>query len=148
MKAMKSFPVLGDQVDMVVTSEMTGGQSATLLEVSPPGGGPPPHRHKNEDETFFVVEGEYELLVDGEWVKAYAGDTFYRARGTVHGFRNCGTSSGKMLIFVQPGGFQSYLEEISPLSVPADLGRLIEISDRYGIYFPGISAPVGDSDVG
>jgi quercetin dioxygenase-like cupin family protein len=139
MPAIKSFPVLGDHVDMLVTSEMTGGASATLLETSPPGGGPPPHRHENEDETFFIVEGEYELLVDGEWVKGHPGEAFYRARGTVHGFRNSGTSTAKMLIFVEPGGFQKYLEEISPLSVPADLGKLIDISNRYGVFFPGIS---------
>jgi len=141
MIAIKSFPVLGDSVDVLVTQEMTLGQSATLVETSPPGGGPPPHRHKNEDETFFVLEGEFEFLVDGEWVKAHTGDSFYRARGTVHTFRNSGEATGRILIFVQPGGFQSYLEEISPLSVPADLARLIEISDRFGIYFPGISAP-------
>jgi quercetin dioxygenase-like cupin family protein len=139
MPAIKSFPVLGDHVDFLVTKEMTGGASATLLETSPPGGGPPPHRHENEDETFFIVEGEYELLVDGEWVKGRPGDAFYRARGTVHTFRNCGQTAGKILIVVAPGGFQNYLEEISPLSVPADLGKLIEISNRYGIFFPGIS---------
>jgi quercetin dioxygenase-like cupin family protein len=139
MTAIKSFPVLGDQVDMLVTQEMTGGSSATLLETSPPCGGPPPHRHQNEDETFYVVEGEYEFLFDGAWVKASAGDSFYRSRGTIHGFRNCGTTTGRVLIFVQPGSFQSYLEEISPLSVPADLPKLIEISNRYGIFFPGIS---------
>lgn len=140
MTAIKSFPVLGDQVDMLVTQEMTGGSSATLVEISPPGGGPPPHRHLNEDETFFVIEGEYEFLVDGNWVKAFAGDSFYRRRGTVHTFRNCGTSSGRILIFVQPGGFQSYLEEISPLAVPDDMASLLDISHRYGISFPGISA--------
>ncbi len=141
MTAFKSFPVLGDLVEMLVTQDMTQGASATLLETSPPGGGPPPHQHQNEDETFFVVEGEYEFLVDGAWVKAAAGDAFYRGRGTVHTFRNCGATDGKMLIVVHPGGFQGYLEEISPLSVPQDLGKLIEISNRYGITFPEIPAP-------
>jgi quercetin dioxygenase-like cupin family protein len=139
MTAIKGFPVLGDHVEILVTQEMTGGASATLLETTPPGGGPPPHVHRNEDETFFVVEGAFELLVDGEWIKGVPGDGFYRARGTVHTFRNSGSKMGKMLIFVEPGGFQSYLEEISPLSVPDDLDKLIEISNRYGITFPGIS---------
>jgi quercetin dioxygenase-like cupin family protein len=139
MAAIKSFPVLGDHVEILVASAVTNGASTTLLEISPPGGGPPPHRHDHEDETFFIVEGEYELLVDGNWVKGSRGDAFYRSRGTVHAFRNCGTTTGKILIVVQPGGFEHYLEEISPLSVPADLGKLIEISNRYGIFFPGIS---------
>lgn len=139
MKAVRSFPVLGDQVDILVTAEMSNGQSTTLLETSPPGGGPPPHRHENEDETFVILEGEYELLVDGEWVKGQQGDVFYRGRGTVHAFRNSGATPAKMLIFVHPGGFENYLEQLAPLSVPADLPKLIEISNRYGIFFPGIS---------
>ena len=138
MSAIKTFPVLGDEVQMLVTQDMTGGSSATLLEVSPPGGGPPPHQHQNEDESFFVVEGEYEFLRDGQWIKASPGDCFYAPRGSVHGFRNAGATVGKILIFVQPGGFQSYLEEISPLSVPGDLPKLVEISARYGITFPSL----------
>ena len=139
MTAIKSFPVLGDSVDILVTAEMSNGQSTMLLETSPPGGGPPPHRHENEDEAFFIVEGEYELLVDGEWVKGYPGDAFYRNRGTVHSFRNSGQTAGKILVIVQPGGFENYLEQLSPLSVPADLPKLVEISNRFGIFFPGIS---------
>jgi len=139
MTPLKSFPVLGDQVDILVSGDMTGGQSTTLLQTSLPGNGPPPHRHENEDETFVIIEGEYELLVDGEWVKGGPGDAFYRRRGTVHTFRNSGTTVGKILVFVQPGGFENYLEELSPLSVPADLPKLIEISNRYGLFFPGIS---------
>lgn len=139
MTPLKSFPVLGDQVDILVSGDVTGGQSTTLLQTSLPGNGPPPHRHENEDESFVIIEGEYELLVDGEWVKGRPGEAFYRRRGTVHTFRNSGTSVGKILVFVQPGGFEHYLEEISPLSVPADLLKLIEISNRYGLFFPGIS---------
>jgi uncharacterized cupin superfamily protein len=30
--------------------------------IVPPDGGPPPHIHRNEDETFYVLEGEVEFL--------------------------------------------------------------------------------------
>jgi uncharacterized cupin superfamily protein len=36
----------------------------------PAGGGPPPHIHRNEDETFYVLEGEVEFL--DEVVARYA----------------------------------------------------------------------------
>ena len=35
MNADESFPVLGDAVEMLVTQDMTGGASATLIETSP-----------------------------------------------------------------------------------------------------------------
>ena len=92
--------------------------------------------HRNEDETFFVLEGEYEFLRDGEWIKVAQGESIYAARGSVHTFRNAGSNNGKMLVFIMPGGFEKYLEEISPLSIPADLQRLLEISERYGISYP------------
>jgi quercetin dioxygenase-like cupin family protein len=132
----KTFAVFGEPIEILTTSEMTGGRSATITQVSPPGGGPPPHRHTNEDETFFVLEGEYEFLMNGNWLKVSQGESVHALRGSTHTFRNVGTTDGKMLIFVVPGGFEKYLEEISPLSMPADMEKVIEVSDRYGISFP------------
>lgn len=72
MIPVKTLPILGSQVEVLISSEMTEGRSVTLMEISPPGGGPPPHMHQNEDETFHIVEGEYEFLVDGAWVRGQA----------------------------------------------------------------------------
>jgi hypothetical protein len=47
-----------------------------------------------------------------------------------------GATPGKMLVFVTPSGMEKYLEEISSLSMPADLAKLLAISERYGISFP------------
>lgn len=48
---------------------------------------------------------------------------------------NAGSAQGKILIFVTPGGFEDYLEEISLLSTPADMPQVLAISERYGISF-------------
>ena len=45
-------------------------------------------------------------------------------------------STGKMLIFVAPGGFENYLEAISLLAIPADMPQILAVSERYGISFP------------
>lgn len=138
--AVRSFAVFGEPVEILVSGEMTGGLSTTLVQTSPPGGGPPPHVHLNEDETFYVVEGEFELLKDGEWVKCPAGSSCHAMRGSVHTFRNSGKTEGKMLVFASPAGLDRYLEEISVLQMPQDAPKLIEVSERYGISFPGLSA--------
>ena len=122
-------------MEVLTTSEMTGGNSTTLTQSSPAGGGPPPHSHVHEDETFFVVEGDYEFLMNGQWHKLVPGEAVHAMRGSVHTFRNAGSTNGKILIFVSPGGFEKYLEEISPLSIPADMQQLLVISERYGITF-------------
>jgi quercetin dioxygenase-like cupin family protein len=135
MAPVKSFKVFGEPVEILVDATVTGGQSTTLRQTSPPGGGPPPHWHKNEDEMFYVLEGEFEILKDGAWMKLGPGDYAYAPRGGVHTFRNCGTTSGQVLVTVTPGGFENYLEEISVLTIPQDMEQLLAISERYGITF-------------
>jgi quercetin dioxygenase-like cupin family protein len=132
---LKRFAVFGEPVEILTNSETTGGKSTTLTQSSPPGGGPPPHSHLYEDETFFVLEGEYEFLVGGEWRRVLPGEVVHALRGSVHTFRNAGTTPGKVLIFVAPGGFENYLEEISSLSIPEDMPQVLAISGRYGISF-------------
>ena len=132
---MKRFTVFGEPVEILISGEETGGASTTFTQASPPGGGPPPHSHKNEHEMFYVLEGEYEFFLNGDRRKLALGDAIHASRGSLHTFRNIGTADGKLLIVTVPGGFEKYLEEISPLSIPQDMERLIDISTRYGISF-------------
>lgn len=100
-----------------------------------PGGGPPLHSHANEDETFYVLDGEYEFFLNGDRRILTRGEAVHAPRGSVHTFRNAGSVTGKLLVITVPGGFENYLEEISPLSIPQDMERLIKISKRQGISF-------------
>ena len=133
MSPLKTFKVFGEPVDILVSGEMSGGLSATFIQTSPPGGGPPPHSHRNEDETFIVLEGEYEFLQEGRWTKVAPGEAVHATRGGVHTFRNVGSTMGRMLFFATPAGLEKYLEEISKLSVPEDMPQVLAVSDRYGI---------------
>ena len=135
-KNTKSFRVFGEVVEVLVSGEETGGSSTTMTQDSPPGGGPPPHSHLHEDETLFVLEGEYEFLEGGQWLRVEPGQAVHARRGSVHTFQNSGTTMGKMLVFVAPSGLEKYLEEISALSMPADMARLVAVSEGYGIAFP------------
>jgi hypothetical protein len=73
--------------------------------------------------------------MNGEWHKLAPGESAYAPRGSVHTFRNAGATGGTLLVFVTPGGFENYLEEISVLSIPDDMPQLLAISERYGITF-------------
>jgi quercetin dioxygenase-like cupin family protein len=135
MNDVKTFQVFGEPVEVLVPGEATGGISTMLTQASPPGGGPPPHRHTHEDETFYVLEGEYEFFDGSAWRRVEPGRAIHAMRGSVHTFRNTGTKAGKMLVFVSPAGMEKYLEEISVLSMPGDAAQLFAISERYGITF-------------
>ena len=135
MSPLKSFHVFGERIDVLIDTAMSNGASATIVQHVPPGGGPPPHSHAKEDETFTVLEGDFEVFRDGQWHPLAKGEVAYGQCGGVHTFRNVGTSPGSVLIFVTPAGLENYLEEISVYSPPADMPKILEISERYGIAF-------------
>ncbi len=136
LKPLKSFTVLGEPVEILADGQMTNGAFAVLTQTSPPGGGPPPHSHAREDEIFTVLSGDFELFDGTKWHPLPQGASARGVRGGVHAFRNCGDADGTIQITAWPAGFEKYLEEISPLTLPQDMDRLLQISERHGITFP------------
>ena len=131
----KRFTVFGDAIEILVDGKTSHGSIAVLTQTSPPGGGPPRHRHTYEDETFVVLDGEFEVFDGADWRPLPQGEVFFTRRGDVHTFRNSGFRNGTMLVFVAPAGFEQYLEELSPFSFPLDADRIVAISKQYGISF-------------
>src|ERR1700689_3328673 len=54
----------------------------------PPGTFVPPHFHPDPDEFIRVLEGDFELWMDGEELKATAGDLIRMPMGSKHGIFN------------------------------------------------------------
>ena len=63
------------------------------------------HVHEEEDDAFYILEGELTFQVDGELVAAPPG-TFVLVRpGVPHSFRNAGSVPVRMLNLHAPAGF-------------------------------------------
>jgi hypothetical protein len=73
------------------------------------------HLHLDQDEWWYVLEGEYLFEVDGAQLKASSGATVLARRGTRHTFQNIGTTEGRVLVTVVPGGLDLFFEELSTL---------------------------------
>jgi gentisate 1,2-dioxygenase len=111
----------------------------------PPGGGPPPHIHRNEDETFYVVEGECSIVIGDKVVLAGPGDFVNIPRGTVHCFHNSGAGTARMILTFTPAGMEGFfLETLEPAAdrnaAPprnnaAVEARYIEAAPKYGLEF-------------
>ncbi|HWS82211.1 MAG TPA: cupin domain-containing protein, partial [Rubrobacter sp.] len=120
----------------------------SLFEIaSPPGGGPPPHIQHREDESYYLLEGEYRFLVEGRAVRINAGSLIYVPRGTLHAHKNVGEGTGRLLLSQTPGGsHERFFEEIgepavdgSRPPVQADqqhMEKIIAIATDYGIEIP------------
>jgi mannose-6-phosphate isomerase-like protein (cupin superfamily) len=142
-----SLWVFGELVTCKVQSHQTGGAYSLFETVTQPGGGPPPHVHHREDEGFWVLEGEYEFVVEGRATRAGAGSLVYVPRGKLHTHKNVGEKPGRMLIIQTPGGlYEGFFGEVGepaadescPLRSegPQDMGKIAAIAAGYGIEIP------------
>ena len=143
-----SMWIFDELVTHKVTAEQTGG-AYSLFEVASrlKEGGPPPHVHHREDEGFWVLEGEYEFVVEGRATRAGAGSLVYVPRGKLHTHKNVGEKPGRMLIIQTPGGlYEGFFGEVGepaadgscPLRSegPQNMGKIAAIAAGYGIEIP------------
>ncbi len=137
----ESVWLVGERITVKLASEDTGGVYALVEEITPPQGGPPPHANRDEDVALYVMEGEVEFLLGEETIPAGTGSCVYAPRGTLHTFKNVGTSPSRVLVFFSPGGFEKFFLEAgepapegsSPPEGEPDVGRLVEIGQKYGL---------------
>ena len=142
-----TYSVGGDRYIFLLTGAETGGAYAVIDALVPPGGGTPPHVHSREDETFHVLEGEMEFVVDGEAKRLGKGEFLFAPRGIPHYFKNVGTGPAKMILTMSPAGFENYFAEIGtlldgPQAAPVpptkeDIEKLISTAPKYGITILG-----------
>lgn len=104
---------------------------------------PPVHVQVDEDEAFYVLDGEIEFEVDGHCVTATPGTFAFVARGAAHTFRVL-TPTARMLVICsgKPAGNleefflgmgQPATERALPQPAAPDERRLGELCARMGI---------------
>lgn len=107
--------IFGDLVTIKVSGAQTDGKVTVIHGETPPKGGPPLHTHVSDSETFYVVEGEFLFVLDGEKITASAGSTVFIPAGVVHQYQNVGEEFGKLLLVVEPAGLDEFFVELDAL---------------------------------
>ncbi len=105
--------VLTDIITVLVDSRETNKSYAVFEENVPPLGGPPPHSHPDE-EVFYVVEGEFEFVLNDlkNPFKVLSGSVVHVPSNAVHTFKNVGKTPGKMVVILTPGDLLDYFRAI------------------------------------
>jgi quercetin dioxygenase-like cupin family protein len=123
----------------------TGG-AYCLLEIGlAPGMMVPRHTHTREDETYYVLAGELEVIVGDEASTLRPGDSLTAPRNIPHQLRNSGNVENHYLIMFSPAGFEGFLRAtaipapdnaVAPTEPPAVAIRNVhELAAEYGILF-------------
>ncbi len=94
----------GGLVKFYALGEDTGGAFTLFEEAIAPQDRALPHLHHEEDQAFYVLEGEHEFVCDGRTFAAGVGSFVYVPRGTVHSYENIGMEPGRILILSTPAG--------------------------------------------
>ncbi len=136
-------PHVGVSVHALVLAGETGGAWSLVDYTMPPGfAGPPPHRHAHTTEAYYCVAGEVAFTLDGRAVTLAAGEAAVVPPGVAHAFANPGDAPARLLVWLTPGGFERYFDDVAALAAaspawpPADPGAMAAIAARYDLLPP------------
>lgn len=143
--ASRKYLVFGNLIHFHAFSAETNGKYCLVECKSAPGAGAPPNHHADEEESFLVLEGTFEFMIDGETRRVEVGDFVRIPTGALHAFTNIGESAGRLLVVNAPGRmhdeFFTRVGEAVPddtTEIPAavcapDIPRVIAIAAEAGM---------------
>jgi quercetin dioxygenase-like cupin family protein len=103
----------------------SGGESVEMEFVLPhrcvP---PPPHVHREQVEEYEVIEGSFEVVIEGEWRTLGPGDTASVPAGALHTFRNHSGETVRVRNWHRPAlRFEEFIERMSRTLAAAGVTR-------------------------
>jgi mannose-6-phosphate isomerase-like protein (cupin superfamily) len=144
-KNKETVMVLGVPVTTLLSGEDTDGHYAVVESVTPPGAGVPLLHTHPVQETFWIMEGEFEIYGRDAAGNKYAtpvraGEAVHVPKNSPHGFRNVGQTPGKLLFIFEPAGImEAFFAEVGlPVADkapagPPDQEKLMQAFQKYNI---------------
>jgi quercetin dioxygenase-like cupin family protein len=138
-----SFWYTGWLLTFLATGDQTQGRFALIDALTRKGNCPPRHIHHNEDESFYILEGEITAWIGNQTIRGAAGTLIFGPRGVPHSFE-IHSDQVRMLILLTPAGLEAYFKQFCtpalaltlppPAEVPyAEVQKLIAVASKYGI---------------
>lgn len=112
-------------VHKITTHETSGDFDLMLAETPAHIQGPPPHFHNNFKESFLIIDGEMEFLVNGEVKIVKAGESLDIPPKTLHTFSNNSNLPCKWINIQSPKGFKGFFDAVG---IPAEIENAREKS--------------------
>jgi quercetin dioxygenase-like cupin family protein len=127
----------GVRTEIHLTGGDTSGAFCLLADDPPVGWSLPPHVHVDAAETIHVVEGEFEMTVDGATERLGPGQTLHIPAGVVHAGGNVGATPGRRLLTFSPAGMEEFFREAGAPSPDLEVDRatVLDTAVRHGWQF-------------
>lgn len=120
-----------------VTESDSGGAFLLWESLEEGGKATPRHLHADADETFYLLEGEVVLYLDGEQRPVHTGGVAVIPRGIPHAFRVT-SPQARLLWLHTPGGGEAFYRVASDPVIPGeqrpavDFGRVLAAARSTG----------------
>jgi quercetin dioxygenase-like cupin family protein len=98
--------------------------------------GPPLHVHREQDDTFFVLDGVLTVQVGEELFDLGPGDFASVPPGIPHTFDNCKKDQPpvKVVNLMTPGGLDAQFRDMAALGgVSREQDKMIAVRERHGV---------------
>ena len=125
-------------------TDETQGRFTCMDQRVPGGYAAPLHIHRDEDEAWYILEGEVTFYCGDDQFSAGSGAWVYLPRDVPHAFK-VGANEARLLTFTAPSGFADFVaasgelasERAIPPQGPLDVAKLQEIAAKYHIEIVG-----------
>jgi len=142
--------VLGMLETIKISGADTNGEYGLVEVVARKGDGPPWHVHHEEDEWFYVLEGEWTVYVADARLSLTPGSFAFGPKKVPHTFV-AETEGAKLLIGLKPVQFEGFMREAGrpatervlppPLDAPPDMAVFGPMAARHGFDILGPPGP-------
>ena len=129
----------GDTFYCKVSTKDTDGDVYMFESTRQKKGGPPLHYHYDQDEWWYVLQGEFLIKVGDQLYNAKAGDSAFGPRRVPHTFSKISEGEAKMLIFFTPAGKmeESFIARSEGLTNNMTNEQRKEFSKAHGVEIVG-----------
>jgi quercetin dioxygenase-like cupin family protein len=106
-----------------------------------PGPGLPPHALEGQDQSIYVLAGEYELVTGDQHRPLARGASAFVPRDTAHCLTVVGTEPARCLMIVSPPGpWEAFLDELRTAGAVTTADEIYAAGRRAGIVL--LTSPV------
>lgn len=135
---------LGSRYLFKLRGEHTGGAFSLVEETLLDSEGPPLHVHENEEETFYVLDGQGVFVVGETEQELRRGDLVVVPRGAPHTLAPRGADPLRMLVIVSPAGLEQFFVDVERRErngMELDEDDVVALAAEYGTRIVG--PPIG-----